>query len=231
MVARIAGGAAAGWLLSLAPLVVVNTLSLTSGVVDPSSTALAGVVALALGVALGGLAAGLIGGRRGGAIAGAVAGALFAASLIALMFALREQGNLPNLVALHPIRTMGALVFLGALVAGVALVTALIGQRDGPVAPRSASAPRGQVSGPRQPGPTWQGPQSGPVRGQSQPRPDLGELAPARRMDAGWAPDPRRAPPGSGPRQARLAPSQPVRRPPAAPYDERGRRPDAPGRW
>ena len=227
MVARIAGGAVAGWLVSLVPLVVVNTLSLTSGAVDPSSAALAGVVALALSVALGGLAAGLIGGRRGGAIAGAVAGALFAVSLIGLMFALREQGTLPNLVALHPIRTMGALVFLGALVAGVALVATLFGRRDKPMVAQGAPAPRGQVSGPRQPGPPWQGPQSGPARGQSQPRPDRGELAPARRMDGGWAPDPRRAPPGSGPRQA---PSQPVRRPPA-PYDERGRWPDAPGRW
>jgi len=60
----------------------------------------------------------LIGGPRGGALAGAIAGALLAASLFGLKKVLETQGNLPNLVAQHPIRTMGALVFIGALVAG-----------------------------------------------------------------------------------------------------------------
>lgn len=231
MVARIAGGAVAGWLLSLAPLIVVNAISLNNGVVDPSSTALAGAVALALGIALGGLAAGLIGGRRGGVIAGAIAGALFAACLIGLMYALRAQGNLPNLVALHPVRTVGALVFIGALVAGVALLSVMLMRgRTLPVseAARSGPAPRSQASGPRQPNPAWPGPRSGPVRGQSQPRPDSQALAPARRMDRGWTPDPRGAPPGSAPRRA---PSQPARPPATATRDERGRWPDAPGRW
>ncbi len=231
MVARIAGGAVAGWFLSLAPLIVVNALSLTNGAVDPSSTALAGAGALALGIALGGLGAGLIGGRRGGAIAGAIAGALFAACLIGLMYALRAQGTLPNLVALHPVRTVGALIFIGALVAGVAIgIAALMGRRpsSAPVAPPQGPAPRSQVSGPRQPDPSWYGSQGRPANGASQPRPGARELTPARRTDEGWSPDPRRAPPGSGPRRA---PSQPSRRPATTPRDERGHWPDAPGRW
>jgi hypothetical protein len=223
MVARIAGGAVAGWLLSLAPLIIINALSLNSGIVDPSSTALAGAGALALGIALGGVAAGLIGGRRGGAGAGAISGAIVTASLIAFKFALQAQNNLPNLVEQHPIRTYGALVFIGALVASVALVTAILtGRRATPadlIAPRD-SAPRNQVSGIRQSGPAWSsGPQSGPMRRQSQPRPDQPELTPARRMDRAWASDPRRPRPGSGPRAT------------AARRDERGHWPDAPGKW
>ncbi len=228
MVARIAGGALAGWLLSLAPLIVVNALSLNNGAIDPSSTALAGAVALALGIALGGLAAGLIGGRRGGPIAGAIAGTLFAACLIGLMFALREQGNLPNLVALHPVRTMGALVFIGALVAGVALISAMLARGRAATVSEAVSpspAPRSQASDSRQSSPAWSGQRSGPVRG---PRPDPREQAPMRGMDGGWAPDPRGAPPGSVPRRA---PSQPARPPVTAQRDERGRWTDTPGRW
>ena len=230
-VARITGGAMAGWLLSLIPLIVVNALSLTNGAVDPSSTALAGAGALALGIALGGLAAGLIGGRRGGGIAGAIAGALYAASLIGLMYALRAQGNLPNLVASHPIRTMGALVFIGALDAGVAIgISLLMGRRpaSAPSAPPRGSAPRNQVSGPRQPAPSRPGPQGRPANGASLPRPGARELPPTRRMDEGWTTDPRHEPRRSEPRQA---PSQPARRPAVTSRDEQGRWPDAPGRW
>ncbi len=214
MVARIAGGAVAGGLLSLAPLIVVNALSLTSNTVDPSSTALAGALALALGIILGGLAAGVIGGRRGGAIAGAIAGTFFAACLIGLMYELRAQGNLPNLVALHPVRTVCALVFIGALVAGVAIGAAALTGR------RPASAP-GMT--PRSPEP-----RGNPTLGVSQPRAGSRELTPARRMDQGWPPDPRRTPPGSGPRPPR---SQPARRPMATQRDAQGRWPDAPDRW
>lgn len=231
MIARVAGGALAGWLLSLAPLVVVDALSLTSGVIDPSSTALVGALALSLGIALGGLAAGLIGGRHGG-VAGSIAGALFAACLIALMYTLRAQGKLPNLVAMHPVRTMGALAFIGALLAGVALLaSALMGLRSAPavVRRRDGPAPDTRIGGPRQRDVSRPGSASHPARGASQPRPDARELTPARRMDQGWGSDPRRAPPVSG---SHRAPSQPARRPEdATRYDERGRRPDVSSRW
>lgn len=226
MIARVAGGAAAGWLLSLAPLVVVNALSLNGGVFDPSATALAGAVALGLGVALGGLAAGLIGGRRGGVIAGVIAGALFAACLIALMYMLRAQGNLPNLVALHPVRTMGALVFIGALMAGLALGVSVLAGRKSTLAPGlRAQHPDQRNSGPRPRGASWSDPAARRPYGASQPRPDARELTPTQR---GWEPDPRRAPPVSGPRQAG---SQPGRRPAPTRGDERGRRSDGRGGW
>ena len=231
IVARIAGGAMAGWLLSLAPLIVVNALSLTNGAVDPSSTALAGAGALALGIALGGLAAGLIGGRRGGAIAGAIAGALYAASLIGLMYALRAQGNLPNLVASASRPNDGRADLYRRAGRGCGdwnRPADGAAARFRALAPPRGSAPRSQVSGPRQPAPSWHGPQGRPANGASQPRPGARELTPARRMDEGWPPDPRRAPPGSGPRQA---PSQPPRRPAMTPRDEQGHWPDAPGRW
>lgn len=226
MIARVAGGAAAGWLLSLAPLIVVNTLSLSGGVFDPSATALAGAIALGLGVALGGIAAGLIGGRRGGAIAGVIAGALFAACLIALMYTLRAQGNLPNLVAQHPVRTMGALVFIGALMAGVALGVSVLAGRKTTLAPGlRAQHPDQRNSGPRPRDVSWSEPATRRPYGMSQPRPDARELTPSQR---GVKPDPRRAPPASG---ARQAPPQPARRPAPTRGDERGYNPDGRGGW
>jgi hypothetical protein len=147
------------------------------------------------------------------------------------MYALRARGTLPNLVALHPVRTMEALIFIGALVAGVALgVSAMLGRRadPAPVTRRGGSTSDTRISGPRQRGASWPGPVSRSVRGASQPRPAARDLTPARGMEQGWTPDLRRAPPGSGPRQT---PSQPARRPAATQRDERGRWPDAPDRW
>ncbi|HEX9037817.1 MAG TPA: hypothetical protein VF808_12600 [Ktedonobacterales bacterium] len=216
MVARIAGGVVAGWILSLTPLIVVNALSLTSSAVDPSSTAVVGIVALGVGIALGGLGAGLIGGRRGGAIAGAIAGALNAASLIALKYLLRAQGALPNLVAQHPVRSMGALVFIGALVAGVALgVSALLGLREREERPSATPLrqPTSVSTAPRQSGPGYPGDPRG--------------APPQWRNEGAWAPDSRRGPPASGPRQ----PPSSDRRPAAARYDARDRWPDATDRW
>ncbi len=129
---RIMGGLG-GWLGSLAPLVIVNLLAFTTAI-DPGALSIAGEVALVVGVALGGLLAGLLGGRRGagwgGVMAGAIAAILFAATLVALMYILRAQNNLPYLLALHPIRALGAIAFLAGLVAGVAaLVGAFSGRR------------------------------------------------------------------------------------------------------
>jgi hypothetical protein len=132
MVWRIVGGLG-GWLGSLAPLVIVNLLAFTTAI-DPGLLSIAGGVALAVGVALGGLLAGLLGGKRGagwgGVMAGAIAAVLFAATLAALMYALRAQNDLPYLLALHPLRALGAIAFLACLVAGMAaLVGAISGRR------------------------------------------------------------------------------------------------------
>lgn len=129
---RIMGGLG-GWLGSLAPLVIVNLLAFTTAI-DPGALSIAGGVALVVGVALGGLLAGLLGGKRGagwgGTLAGVIAAILFAATLVALMYILRAQNNLPYLLALHPIRALGAIAFLAGLVAGVAaLVGAFSGRR------------------------------------------------------------------------------------------------------
>ncbi len=59
--ARIVGGALA-WVVSLAPLVVVNLIAYV-GLFTPDVAALIGAVALVTGVALGALTAGLMGGR------------------------------------------------------------------------------------------------------------------------------------------------------------------------
>jgi hypothetical protein len=254
MVARIIGGAVAGWLLGIAPLAVLDALSLTSGAVDPSSTALAGAGALATGIVLGGMAAGLIGGRRAGAVAGAIAGALCAGCLIALMYALRAQGALPNLLALHPVRTMGALLFIGALVASVAWgVSALLGLRAARAEAASFAAfAAAQGAGQRQQGATADWPVGS--HGAAAPGSDYGrgydnapsrpgppqarDLAPYGRKEGGWEPDARRGPPASGPRQ----PPRSDRRPAAARYDTRDagrdagyesreRWSDAPERW
>ncbi|HEY7975095.1 MAG TPA: hypothetical protein VID72_07115, partial [Ktedonobacterales bacterium] len=125
-------GGLSGWLTSLAPLVIVNLLAL-AGVMDPSFTPIAGGVALALGIVLGGLLAGLCGGRRGagwgGTVAGALAATLFGATLIGLGVLLWARHQLPYLLALHPIRAMGAVGFVGCLVMGVAAVTGALSAR------------------------------------------------------------------------------------------------------
>jgi hypothetical protein len=139
---RIVGGLG-GWLGSLAPLVIVNILAFTTAI-DPSVIPIAGSAALLLGIALGGTLAGLLGGKRGagwgGVMAGAIAAALLAGTLIALGVYLRAQHQLPYLLALHPIRTVGAIGFIGCLVIGVAaLVGAIAGNRGAPRATAAAS--------------------------------------------------------------------------------------------
>lgn len=161
---RIVGGLS-GWLVSLAPLVIVNILAFVT-VIDPGMTPIAGGVGLILAIALGGLTAGLLGGKRGGgtggAIAGAIASALFTASLVALMYRLRAQGQLPYLLALHPLRAMGAIGFIACLLLGVAVMAgASAGRRQARhweqsanaaqparMAERRPSAPSGHASRP-----------------------------------------------------------------------------------
>lgn len=161
---RIVGGLS-GWLVSLAPLVIVNVLALVTAI-SPGLVSIAGGAGLALGIALGGLTAGLLGARRGGAgwggaIAGAIAAALVAGTLIAIMYGLRAQHQLPYLLALHPIRALGAIGFIACLVMAVAtLAGSLAGRRQARRAARRAAqaqvARPQSVSGQRPAGPASQ---------------------------------------------------------------------------
>lgn len=170
---RIIGGLS-GWLLSLAPLVMVNMLAFTH-VIQPADTPLAGGAALLAGIALGGMVAGLLGGRRGGGwggtVAGMVAGALFAGSLIGLMYQLRAQNVLPYLLALHPVRAVGAIGFVACILmivaAGFGLVSARRAERV--AVERMAAAQRavGSASQPRASQPHAMRPDT---RGVSRPR-------------------------------------------------------------
>ena len=155
---RIVGGIV-GWVASLAPLVIVNLLAFTTAI-DPGMIPLAGGAALILSVTLGGLLAGLLGGKRGatwgGTLAGAITAILFAATLIALMYDLRARGQLPYLLALHPIRAMGAIGFVACLIMGAAaLVGGLSGRRRARLAARvwsqSARTPVASSGRPSQP--------------------------------------------------------------------------------
>lgn len=204
MVARIIVAAIAGWLLGIAPLAVVNTLSLAQGAVDPSATAVAGISALVAGILLGGLAAGLIGGHRGGAIGGAAAGALFTASLVGLELWLQSRGSLPVLVAEHPIRTIGALIFIGVLLAGVALGVAVsLGMRAARSEARAVrafaaarDAARGDLARSRPMGPPASQPRSAPPG-----------APPAQQMERDWRVATRPIPPGSDPRAMTTRPA------------------------
>jgi hypothetical protein len=143
MAGRIVGGLG-GWLVSLAPLVVVNILAFTTAI-DPGIIPIAGGVALVLGIALGGLLAGVLGGRRGGGgwggtVAGAIAALLFAATLITLMYLLRAQHQLPYLLALHPVRAMGAIGFIASLVMLVAAAVGALSGRRGTQSAKEGSA-------------------------------------------------------------------------------------------
>lgn len=217
MVWRIVGGLS-GWIMGLAPLVVVNILAFTTAI-DPGIIPIAGGAALLVGIALGGLLAGLLGGKRGGAwggvMAGAIAGALFAASLIALMYALRAQNQLPYLLALHPIRTIEAIVFVACL---VVVVAALFGALAGGGAVRRAAAQAAQSPTRPAPGAPWQtnapsGPYGRPLhdgqRAPSQPYP------PSAQRSQSAPPAPREPYDPRDPRETRrIAESRPRERSP-----------------
>lgn len=197
IIGRITGGLV-GWLVSLAPLVLVNALAFAT-VLSPDVIPIAGGAALIAGIALGGLAAGLVGSRRGdgwgGVVASAFAATLFAASLVGLMYLLRARHVLPYLLEEHPVRADAAIGFVALLVlavgAGVGLFSAnrsqrLAGERAAtaqgsrpmerrPSGPASHPYPRsGAMSGPpRPPAPPqgYRGPrESGPYAKDSRSR-------------------------------------------------------------
>lgn len=180
---RILGGLS-GWLVSLAPIVAVNVLAFT-GVISPNDVAIAGGLALLLGIALGSWLAGALGGRSGpglgGVVAGVITAALFSGTLIGVMYLLRAQHQLPYLLALHPIRTTGAIGFVACLILCVAAVSGAASSRraERRAVEQMAAAQRayGVASQPRARQPEGSRPMRDPRR-VSEPR--MSERAPRR---------------------------------------------------
>lgn len=188
MAARIVAGILGG-IAGVIPLLAVN-LAASNGLLDTGdvqAAALSGAGALLGGVLLGGIVAGAIAGRRGGGIAGAVAGsiaaALYAVVVIGLVVGGARQGHGPPIIAAHPIRTSGALLFVAALVMGVSVVVGWIAgrghggrSRDGMAGhydARSTYAPdarRAATPAPR----SYSGPPPSGGRPPSAPRPPVG---------------------------------------------------------
>jgi hypothetical protein len=219
-------------------LIVINVISLNSSAIDPSATALVGIVVLALGVILGGLAAGLIGGRRGGLFAGPIAGLLFAGSLTGLRYWLDAQGRLPSLLVAHPIRTMGALLFLGAIIAGLAVcVAALLSWRA-----NSTQALQTFQSEQRPSARAYSAAPSHTHVGEYT-QPERRDAPPTRRIEhdvRDFTPAPRRnlsRPLGSDSRANPARPAYPAHSASGndtrydTRYDQEERRPETPGRW
>jgi hypothetical protein len=140
----IAGGIA-GWLAAVLPLIGVNIAGYNNMVYGDAAV-VAGAVALFGGILLGGVVAGWMAGRptserAGGAAAalpaGLVAGILFIISLIAVIIIAIRLDAAPALVADHYLRITVAIICLGAILMGIAL---LVGMLVG----RTSAAPRTQ---------------------------------------------------------------------------------------
>lgn len=158
---RIAGGIA-GWLAAIVPLFGVN-LAGYAGAIDSGTAVIAGAAALFGGILLGGLVTGVLGGRRtamaaGGAtsalIASAVAAALYVVSLVGVVVVASRFGAAPEVVATHPLRISGAIVFLGAILLGLSLLVAMLAGRSGGAAtkdipPANTHYPEPQSQGAR----------------------------------------------------------------------------------
>lgn len=228
MAARVWGGVA-GWIAALLPLVAANVADQYIAF-DSHETLLLGAGVLVGGVLLGGGVAATVGGRSrrsnpGGAsasaVAGGVAAGLYAATMIAIILSGRLVSSEPTLIAEHPIRASGMVVFVGALMMMVALgIGALRGSRStlaaGPATRPSASRPATRAypptaapSPPRpasRPRPTWDDDDryGGYNQRDGRPRPsgprEYSDLDPQRdRRDSGARVSPSRAPqrPGS----------------------------------
>jgi hypothetical protein len=135
---RIAGGIA-GWLAAIVSLLGVN-LAGYAGAIDSGTAVIAGAAALFGGVLLGGVVTGVLGGRRsatypGGAtsalLASAVAAALYIISLVSIVVLASRFGAAPEVVATHPLRITGAIIFLGAILLGLSLLVAMLAGKSG----------------------------------------------------------------------------------------------------
>jgi hypothetical protein len=222
MAARVWGGVA-GWIAALLPLVAANVADQYIAF-DSHETLLLGAGVLVGGVLLGGSVAATVGGRSrrgnpGGAsasaVAGGVAAGLYAATIIAIILSGRLVSSEPTLIAEHPIRASGMVVFVGALMMMVALgIGALRGGRAAPAAPAThpggASRPAARSSSPQnaasprpasRPRPAWDDDDryGGYNQRNGRPRPsgprEYSDLDPQRdRRDSGARVSPSRAP-------------------------------------
>lgn len=148
----IAGGVA-GWFAAVAPLLGVNIAGYAN-VFDTETAVIAGAAALVGGILLGGIVAGLVAGRAsaqraGGATAtlpaGGAAGALYVISLVSVVVVATRMNAAPAVVVDHPIRITVAILCLGAILLGVALLVGmLVGRFGATPAPAAQSATRAQ---------------------------------------------------------------------------------------
>jgi hypothetical protein len=150
------GAGIAGWIAAIVPLLVVNIAGYAN-VFDADTAVLAGAVALVGSVLLGGIVSGALACRQptsmsGGASAalsgGAAAALLYVVSLIVVVRVAVQTDAAPQIVAEHPIRIAVAILCLGALLLGIALLTGLFLGRRGRI--HAASATR-QLFGRTQP--------------------------------------------------------------------------------
>lgn len=239
---RIAVGVV-GWLAAVLPLLGVNIAGYAN-VFDTSTAVIAGAAALLGGIVLGAVVTGLLAGRpsakrAGGAAttlpAGGVGAALYAVSLIVVVQVAIHIQAAPAIVAAHPIRIAFAIICLGAILLGLALVVGTLAARL-PAKQHAQPAPRyaAPVAQQSRPQPRYAPPPSQPRRNDGYPDPrdprdprDHGEYGGYRgdqRRDGGGYHDYRGgydqrqpAPQRSG------APSRPQMRPPSGPDARYGR--------
>jgi hypothetical protein len=172
---RIAWGVV-GWLAAVLPLLAVNVAGYAD-VFDAEAAVAMGAAALLGGIGLGALVTGLLTGRpsadrAGGATAtlpaGSTAAALYIASLIAVVeVAIRTQAA-PTIVAEHPLRITGAIICLGAILLGGALIVGTLAGRlhsGGTPEPISHSAPSPSTAQPAQSRPRYAANPGQPTRG------------------------------------------------------------------
>lgn len=246
---RIAGGVV-GWLAAVLPMLGVNIAGYAN-VFDTQTAVIAGAAALLGGILLGAIVTGLLAGRpsaerAGGAAAtlpaGGVGAALYAVSLIVVVqVAIRIQAA-PAIVAAHPIRIAFAIICLGAILLGLALVVGALAARlpakqatkpapryAAPTAQQSRPQPR-YAPAPSQPRRNDGYPNRGDYRDPRDPRDprDYGEHGGFRggqgRDDSGYHDyrggyDQRQP----APQRSGGAPSRPQMRPPSSPSAHYGR--------
>ncbi|HEV8192977.1 MAG TPA: hypothetical protein VGP82_16040 [Ktedonobacterales bacterium] len=150
--ARVAGGIA-GWLIGLLPLIAVNVAAYL-GTFSADDAIFAGELTLVGGLLLGGIIAGVIGARPtrtqpagviGAFVSGGIAALLYAVTLVGLVIGASLLGVAPGVLGEHPIRVSAAVVFLAALLAAIAVVSAMIASRFNQAPrPQRSSAPAHQ---------------------------------------------------------------------------------------
>ena len=151
MAARVWGGVA-GWIVGLLPLVAANVADHYIEF-DSNELLLLGAGVLISGILLGGVISASLGGRarngkpggvQAAGAAGSIAAALYAGTIIGIVLSGRMIGSEPTLIAQHPLRASGVVLFLGALMVAVALAVGAfrVGKpAEAPVRPSTSSRP------------------------------------------------------------------------------------------